>query len=118
MTKKYDGVVVNTFAYVFTAIILLPVTFIQGKDFDFSAVPLSAWGALLYMAMFSSVAAYLIYHYVLTHMSASRISQFSYLQPIMTASLAVMLLGEPVTMSLLISGGLVLAGVWVAERAR
>lgn len=118
ITRNYDGIVVNTFAYVATAIVLLPVTLHQAKDFNFSAVPWQAWAGLLYMAIFSSVIAYLIYHYVLTHMSASRISQFSYLQPIMTASLAIMLLGEPVTVALIVSGGLVLAGVWVAERAR
>lgn len=118
VTRNYDGVTVNTFAYVTTAILLLPLTIYQGRDFDFSVVPWQAWASLMYMAIFSSVVAYLIYHYVLTHMSASRISQFSYLQPVMTASLAIILLGEPLSWALVLSGSLVLAGVWVAERAR
>ncbi len=118
VTANYDGIVVNTFAYVSSGILVLPITISEGRKFDFSTVPVQAWASLLYMAAFSSVVAYLVYYYVLTHMAASRISQFSYLQPIMTTSLAVILLGEPVTWTLALSGALVLAGVWVAERAR
>jgi drug/metabolite transporter (DMT)-like permease len=68
--------------------------------------------------MFSSVVGYLLYYYVLTHMEASRISAFSYAQPVMGTTLAALLLGEPLTFALLISGGLVLAGVYVTERSR
>ena len=50
--------------------------------------------------------------------SATRISAFSYAQPVMGTTLAALLLGEPLTFALLIAGALVLAGVYVTERSR
>jgi drug/metabolite transporter (DMT)-like permease len=51
-------------------------------------------------------------------MEPSRLSAFSYLQPVLATGFAAVLLGEPVTISLAISGALVLLGVWVTERAK
>lgn len=117
-SARHNGLVVNMFAYAGTALAFLPMTLWQANGFDFAHVPLQGWLSLFYMAAFSSVAGYLLHYYVLTHMPASRVSAFSYAQPIMSTSLAAVLLGEPVTAYLLVSGALVLAGVWVTERAR
>ena len=76
-----------------------------------------AWWSVAYMALFSSVLAYLIYNYALTYMPASRASAASYLQPLGATLLAVVLLGESLTTALAIGGMLVLTGVFVTERA-
>jgi drug/metabolite transporter (DMT)-like permease len=68
------------------------------------------------MAIFPSVLGYLIYCYALTKMPASRVSAFSYLQPLLATILAVPMLGEPVSGSLAGGGALILAGVYVTER--
>ncbi len=117
-TARHDGVVVNTVAYVATGILFLPVTMIASQGFAFSSVPAVAWGSLLYMAAGSSIAGYLLYYWVLTHMDASRLSAFSYLQPVLTTSMAALILGEPLTGALFVAGFLVLAGVYVAERTQ
>jgi drug/metabolite transporter (DMT)-like permease len=69
------------------------------------------------MAVFSSVLGYLMYYYALTHMPASRVSTFSYLQPVLAIFLAMVFLGERAEPSLFSGGALVLAGVFLAERA-
>jgi drug/metabolite transporter (DMT)-like permease len=117
-SARHNGLVVSMFAYAGTALAFLPLTLWQSQGFDFAQVPVSGWLSLFYMAAFSSVIGYLLHYYVLTHMAASRVSAFSYAQPVMSTSLAAILLGEPVTAVLLLSGALVLAGVWVTERAR
>jgi drug/metabolite transporter (DMT)-like permease len=68
------------------------------------------------MAIFPSVVSYLIFCYALTKMPASRVSAFSYLQPVLATILAVPMLGESVNGSLAGGGALVLIGVYVAER--
>jgi drug/metabolite transporter (DMT)-like permease len=45
------------------------------------------------------------------------VSAFSYLQPLLATSMAALFLGEPVTAGLVAGGALVLAGVYVTERA-
>lgn len=115
-TANLDGVAVNTFAYVGSALAMLPVTLGYGVGFDFARVTWVAWASLLYMAVFPSVICYSIYYYALTHVPASRVSAFSYLQPLLATTMAIPLLGEHPTKSLFAGGALVLTGVFLAER--
>jgi drug/metabolite transporter (DMT)-like permease len=117
-TASFDGIAVTTIAYIASAIAMLPMTIAGFGSVDFAAVPFRSWFALGYMAVFSSIVGYLLYYYVLTHLAPSRASAFSYLQPLMSTSIAAVLLDEPVTVSLAVSGALVLLGVWIAERSR
>jgi drug/metabolite transporter (DMT)-like permease len=68
------------------------------------------------MAVFPSVVCYSIYYYALTYVPASRVSAFSYLQPLLAILMAIPLLGEQPTRSLMAGGALVLTGVFLAER--
>jgi drug/metabolite transporter (DMT)-like permease len=115
-TKRLGGVVVNTFAYVGTAVAMLPITLGYSLEFDYSRVTWIAWMSLVYMAVFPSVVCYSIYYYALTHVPASRVSAFSYLQPLLATLMAIPLLGEHPTKSLVTGGALVLVGVFLAER--
>ena len=117
VSKRYSGVVVNGFAYVGGAVALLPVTVWAGLDSELSNVSVTAWLGVLYMAIFSSVISYLIYYHALTYIAASRVSAFSYLQPLAAIILAIPLLHERVTAPLVVGGALVLTGVFVTERA-
>lgn len=117
-TALYDGITVTSMAYVASALILLPMTLWQASKFDFSTPPVYSWLSLGYMVLFSSIFGYLLYYYVLTHIEPSRASAFSYAQPVMSTTLAAILLGERVSLWLLVSGALVLLGVWVTERSR
>ena len=82
--SRFGGVLVNTFAYVGSGLRMLPVDGrICRRDFDFARVTWVAWASLGYMALFPSVVCYLIYYYALSHIPASRVSAFSYLQPLL-----------------------------------
>jgi drug/metabolite transporter (DMT)-like permease len=116
-TKRHGGVTVNSFAYVGGSIALFPLTVWQGARYQFSSASLQAWLGVVYMALFSAMIGYLIYYYALTYMAASRVSAFSYLQPLVATLLAIPLLHEGVTIWLMIGGALVLAGVYMTERA-
>jgi drug/metabolite transporter (DMT)-like permease len=116
---RYGPVTVSTFSYVSGMIALLPVIlyFALARDFRFAAVTTAGWSALLYMAIFPAVIGYIIYYYALGFIAASRLSAFNYLQPPFATCLGVLFLGEPLTSLLLLSGGLILAGVAVTERS-
>jgi drug/metabolite transporter (DMT)-like permease len=59
---------------------------------------------------------YLIFYHALSHISASRVSAFAYLQPLIATVIAVPTLGEYPSGALLAGGILVLSGVCMAER--
>jgi drug/metabolite transporter (DMT)-like permease len=107
---------VNTFAYVGGGLALAPLTVWQAAGFPFERVTMAGWVSLLYMAVFPSVVCYLIYYHALTHMMPSRVSSVSYIQPVLATLMAVILLGEHVTPSLVLSAAVILFGVYLVER--
>jgi drug/metabolite transporter (DMT)-like permease len=117
VTARYGAITINTYAYLGSAIILAPLTVWQFSLADLSRIDPVSWLGVLYMGLFPSAVCYLIYYYALTYVPASKVAAFSYLQPVLATSLAILLLGEHVTSELIAGGALVLAGVWVTERA-
>ena len=117
---KYDSVEMNAYNYFAGALLVLPLAvrqaILMGRDGSWAAVGWAGWLALLYMAGFASVGAYLIYYWALRHLAASRLAAFGYLQPVLATCLGILLLpGERVTAHLLGGGGLVLLGVYLTE---
>ena len=117
VAHHYGAILINTFAYVGGALMLAPVVLWLAPDFNVVAVGWKAWASVLYMAVFPSLLCYLIYSYALRYVAASRLSAFSYLQPLVATLLAIPMLGERPGASVFGGGALVLTGVVLAERA-
>jgi drug/metabolite transporter (DMT)-like permease len=116
VTARYSSVTVNTICYLSGALALSPITLWQARDFPFARISPTAWTSLLYMAMFPSVVCYLIYYYALSYIPASRVAAFSYLQPVLATTMAVVALGERVTLPLVAGGAVIFSGVYLTER--
>jgi drug/metabolite transporter (DMT)-like permease len=116
VTGRHDSVTVNTFAYVGGAVALAPVIAWEAVRHPLVHISTAAWLSMLYMALFASVLAYLIYYYALTHIAASRVSAFSYLQPVFATALGVGILSERLSASVIAGGAIILCGVYLAER--
>jgi drug/metabolite transporter (DMT)-like permease len=118
VTARFGSITVNTFAYGGASLVLLPATIWSGRNFHWSTVSLKAWLSLGFMALFPSLICYLIFYYALNYIPASRLSAFTYVQPLAATLMAVPLLGEPLTAGLAAGGALVVGGVYLSERAR
>lgn len=116
LASRHGAITLTALAYLGGALMLAPLTFWLGRSFDFSSAPVEAWLSVAFMALFPSVVCYLIYSYALAYIPASRVSAFSYLQPLIASAVAVPVLGEPITGALATGGVLVLAGVCITER--
>lgn len=116
VTKLHSTIVVNTVAYVAGGIALAPLTLWQAERHSMAHISAAAWLSLIYMALFPSVIAYLIYYYALSHIAASRVSAFSYLQPVFATAMGVALLGESLSLSVIAGGLVIFSGVLLAER--
>jgi drug/metabolite transporter (DMT)-like permease len=58
----------------------------------------------------------MIYYYALTHIAASRVASFSYIQPVFATLMAVLILDERLTVPVVAAGLTILAGVYITER--
>ncbi|MBI4314766.1 MAG: DMT family transporter, partial [Chloroflexi bacterium] len=73
---------------------------------------------LIAIALVTQIGAYLCVNYALGHLPASIVSPTLLAQPVLTALLAVPLLGQPIGGAQLVGGLLVLAGIWAVHRSK
>jgi len=118
IADRYDALTLNTLVFVMGAVMIVPFALRALLEVRWSALPGVAWGGLAFMVFFGSVAAYLIYAFALTELTAARVAAFAYLQPAMATALGIWLLGETLTQRLVIGGALILLGVYLTERER
>jgi drug/metabolite transporter (DMT)-like permease len=118
VAAQYDSIAMNTFNCVAAAVLLLPLTVRQVIHLDGHCVGVGGWLGMIYMAVGSSVAAYTIFYWVLRYMTASRVGSASYFQPVIVILLSMAFLGERPSRMLLEGTGLVLLGVFLAERGK
>lgn len=79
-------------------------------------LPLSFWGAVLFLAWPCTVFAFLVWFSVLEHRDASRVAGFVYLVPMFGVSFSQWLLGEPITVPLLLGAAILIVGVVLVNR--
>lgn len=115
VAAAYDSLSMNTFNAVVAAVLFLPLAVHQGTRLDWKSVGWAGWAGLFYMAVFSGVAGFLLFYWLLRHMDASRVVAINYFQPVVVFLLSIPFLGEHPTMRLLASAALVLLGVYLAE---
>jgi drug/metabolite transporter (DMT)-like permease len=78
--------------------------------------PLSFWGAVLFLAWPCTVFALLVWFGALEHMPAGRVAGFIYLVPMFSVSFSHLVLGESITIALVIGAVVLIAGVWLVNR--
>ena len=76
----------------------------------------NGWAAVLFLGIFCTALGYLFWYDGLSAVTASQAGAFIYLEPLVTAVAAWVVLGEQITAALLFGGGLILGGVWLVNR--
>lgn len=75
-----------------------------------------AISAILYIAIFASLVAFLLWSYGVTRIGPARAGQFIYLMPVFGPFLAVLILGESIKISQIVGAVCVFAGILLVNR--
>jgi drug/metabolite transporter (DMT)-like permease len=118
VANQFDALTLNTLIYVLGTMMMLPFCGHAVIVTNWAAVRPEAWWGLAFLIVFGSVISYLLFAYVLTELAASRAAAFNYFQPVMASALGFWILSERLTSNVLTGGGLILIGVYLAERER
>lgn len=98
------------------SLMLVPVFILVAPRTDWSAVTAMGWGSIAYMTLLSSLLGYSLWFWALGHGGIARIASWQFAQPVMTLMLAALILGEAITLPLILAGAVILAGTWLAQR--
>lgn len=99
--------------FVFAAIICVPLGAFSFSAVDASAVGLSIWLLILYIAVVATAAPYFLNAWALARVNPSTVAVFVYLQPLIGFLLAVAFLGEKVNFKFFVAAALIFAGVFL-----
>ncbi len=121
LLERYQPLTVVTYVFVFGAVVMLPIGLVALHDVAVWQLPARAVWGLVYIVLFSSVLAYYLSIWALRRTASSLVAMYVYLQPLMTAVGAPLVLGERLTgragiAALVIFGGLGLA-TWGEQRS-
>jgi drug/metabolite transporter (DMT)-like permease len=105
---------VVTIAAPIGALCLVPLGFLEHGYADVTAWSLSVWLNVLYLALIGSVASFILFYWVVRRVGAGVAAMTSYLVPVLTLAMAVVLLGDRPQPLQLVGGVVILAGVRLA----
>ena len=122
VADRYDPLTMTALNHFAGALIVLPLAIRQarllGPKENWQAIPWAGWGALLYMAVFSSAIAYVFYFWLLRYLEALQLSAFSYLLPILATILGILWFGEKGSWRQVLGGAIALGGLYWIEAGR
>lgn len=116
LLRRYRPLELTGFSLSLGALLFLPVGLPFMLRQDYGRVTGTGVFSVLYLAVMTSVVAYLVWAWALSRMEASKVAVISNLQPVVAAALAWIVFRETVTVRFVIGTAVVLAGVVLAER--
>ncbi len=101
---------------VVSAVVLLAASAVAGESWPRSIGP-AVWATLLFQIVIVTFASYLAWFWLVRHYPATRVSAFTLLTPICGLLAGVLLLGEPLTLRLVVALAAVCVGIALVNLA-
>lgn len=122
-TKKMNiqsrNISLNLFyQFAFAGIIQIIFAFLFTDDYHFENWSVKSVSAMLYLALFGSVAAFFAYHYALTKVSPVQVSILAYVNTIISIFLSWLILNEEISAKFVTAAILIILGVFVINYNR
>jgi drug/metabolite transporter (DMT)-like permease len=115
MILKYGAFKTSSSTMVLGTILYLPIGAWNTINFSYESLNHFHWLGLFYLAVMTSIFAYVLWYYALSRIEATRVTIFMNLQPVLTTLLSVLLLGQSITVAFVIGGVIALSGVIIAQ---
>jgi drug/metabolite transporter (DMT)-like permease len=113
MLKQYDMFTVTTYAFGLGPLFYLPFIY-QDILPTLETISFNGWLAVLYLALFCSIFAYIGWYYALTKTEASKAAVFLNFIPLFAIVMS-FFLGEPITIFFLFGASVIIHGVYLTQ---
>jgi drug/metabolite transporter (DMT)-like permease len=109
LARAYRPLAVLALSFGGSLLVWLPLLAAYGSAGRLAGISLAAWGGVLYLALITSAAGYLIWFAVLRHAGASLGAISLLAQPLVGATVGIGLLGDPAGPATVLGGSLIVA---------
>ena len=116
LAQRHSGIEITSMQIIFGIFFYAPISLCwELPDIQWSAFSGRSLGALVYLALFCTIGAYLCYNHALSKIPAARAAVFTNISPVITALGAWILLGEKLTLMQAAGGALILFAVFLTN---
>jgi drug/metabolite transporter (DMT)-like permease len=115
LVQRRGAITVTASALVLGTIIFFPLGAYVALNFGFHHITWVSWTGVLYTAILTSVVLYTLWYWIIKNMEPARAAVFTNLQPVITAVLAYFIIGERLTAGSILTGIIILTGVFIAQ---
>lgn len=113
--KTLDEITVSAVQVWMSFLLSIPCSVLFEGKFNVADVTVGAWLTVLYLAILCTMVAFRLQNFTLTKISAQSVAIILCLEPILTAILSRIVLGEVLTVMGMIGGGIIVACVIVGN---
>jgi len=115
-TARFGAVTATLYATATGALLLLPFSIGESGWSELANADGSAWASILYLAVFGTVLAFVLFYEGVSRIGASQATAFALLIPIFGVIGSVLVLGESIGAGTLVGGIAILAGLWLVQK--
>jgi drug/metabolite transporter (DMT)-like permease len=114
-SRRFDAVSTTLYGIALGTAVLIPAALLEGGTSSVVDAPLGAVLGIAYLAVFGTVAAFVLLNLGVARIGAARASAFALLVPVIGVLSSVWLLGDPIGPGTIVGGAIVLGGLWLVE---
>jgi drug/metabolite transporter (DMT)-like permease len=118
LMKKYHTITILRWTFTFSLIFIIPLGYGQLTEISWSTIPASGYAMLLFVIFITTFLAYLLNIYALKELSPAVVSAYIYLQPVLTAMIAIGTGNDSITFMKVFSALLIFGGVYLVSMNR
>lgn len=114
-SRRFNAVSTTLYGTALGTLILLPLAVAEGGAGALATAPIGALAGIGYLAVFGTVAAFVLLNLGVARIGAARASAFALLVPVVGVLTSVAFLDDEIGPLTLLGGGVVLVGLWLIE---
>ncbi len=118
ITLDYSPFMTILFLFFLMMIIILPFNINKELVNSINHLTVKVWVSVLYLGIFCSGIAYVLWAQALKEFAASKVGVFLYFEPFVTVFAAWFILNEKITVLIMLSGIIITIGVFIVNRNR
>jgi drug/metabolite transporter (DMT)-like permease len=112
LNNGYKPLQIIAFSSIFGTIFLIPMIFFEKISFEYASIKY-----ILFLAIFTTFIAYLLWYSAMEKMEVSKLSFFTYLIPLFSLISSHFLLQEEIKVATILAGFIAVLGVAIAQKA-
>lgn len=116
LTHKYHPVTISKWVFLYGSIVCIPLGLSQIQEVRWSDFDMSSWLSLIYVLVFTTFLAYLLNALALKQVSASTVSVYIYLQPLIAVMIALGLEKDHLDVVKILAAVLIFSGVYLSGK--